>query len=137
MPRLTDEQRQQRRKKLQEEALESVAARGQFNFRLGGQDIKRLYELAGRRKKPVSALVREWVLERLEMEETDKCPAPPWAQELEQRLTHTEVYVLMALTSLGSGEAHDFEAIRSKLREHIRKHGEIEQDEELRALWAQ
>jgi len=89
MPKLTDKEREQRRKKLQTEALETVAARGQFNFRLDGEDIKRLYELAGHRQQPVSTMVREWVLERLQMEETGKYPTPPWAQALEQRLTHT------------------------------------------------
>ncbi len=88
MPKLTDKEREQRRKKLQEEALETVAARGQFNFRLDGQDIKRLYELAGYRKLPVSAMVRDWVLERLSIEESSKFSTPLWAQELEQRLIH-------------------------------------------------
>ncbi len=89
MPKLTDKERQLRRKKLQEDALQSVMARGQFNFRLDGEDIKRLYELAGRRQEPVSVMVREWVLERLEKEETSKYSAPLWAQEFEQRLTKT------------------------------------------------
>jgi len=89
MPKLTDKEREQRRRKMQEEALESVAARGQFNFRLEGQYIKRLYELAGRRRQPVSAMVREWVLERLAVEENNKYSVPLWAQELEQRLVHT------------------------------------------------
>lgn len=88
MPRLTDKEREARRKKVQMEALESIASRGQFNFRLNGDDIKRLYELADRRQKPVSAMVREWVLERLVMEEKGKYAAPIWAQELEQRITN-------------------------------------------------
>ena len=81
MPKLTVEQREQRRQKLQEEALESVAARGQFNFRLDGQDIKRLYQLAGKHHTPVSTMVREWV-ERLTVEETSAHQAPLWAQDL-------------------------------------------------------
>ena len=88
MPKLTDKERQKRRKELQENALQSVMARGQFNFRLDGEDIKRLYELAGRRQKPVSVLVRQWVLERLEKEETNKNSTPLWAQEFEERLIH-------------------------------------------------
>lgn len=136
MPRLTDEQREQRRRKLQKDALESVAARGQFNFRLNGDDIKRLYSLAGGRRKPVGAMVREWVLDRLEAEEQNKTPAPVWAQALEQRLAHTEAYVLMALSSLISVEAQDREAIRSKLRDHVRQHVDIDRNEELRALLA-
>lgn len=86
MPKLSDKQREQRRKKLQDEALSAVAARGQFNFRLDGNDIKRLYALSDQRQKPVSAMVREWVLERLVMEENGKYATPPWVQELEQQL---------------------------------------------------
>ena len=88
MPKLTDKEREQRRKKVQEEALEAVAARGLFNFRIDGPDIKRLYELAGYRQQPVSAMVREWVLERLAAEENNKISAPLWAQALEDRLIH-------------------------------------------------
>jgi hypothetical protein len=131
MPRLTDKEREQRRRKLQEEALESVAARGQFNFRLEGKDIKRLYELAGTRKKPVSALVREWVLERLESEEANKCHAPIWAQELDQRLAHIEV---LALVALGANQGPDGDAIRCKLRDHVLQHCRVEGDDELHRL---
>jgi hypothetical protein len=122
MPALTDEQRAQRRVKLQNEALESVAARGQFNFRLDGKDIKRLHALAGKRKKAVTAMVREWVLQRLEIEETAKHLAPPWAKELEQRLSHTEAFVLLALSSLGSSSAKHDKQIKSKLRNHMKQH---------------
>lgn len=90
MARLTDQEHKQRRKKIQEEALSLVAARGQFNFRLDARSIRRLYKLAGNREKPVSTMVREWVLERLQMEETSQYPTPPWAQELKQQLTHIE-----------------------------------------------
>lgn len=89
MARLSDKEREKRRKKVQEDALESVIARGQFNFRLEGTDIKRLYELAGKRQQAVSSMVRQWVLERLEVEETNKYSIPLWAQDFEQRLTHT------------------------------------------------
>ena len=132
MPKLNDKEREQRRKKLQTEALESVMARGQFNFRLDGPDIKRLYELAGRQQKPVSAMVREWVLNCLEKEETNKYSTPPWVQELEQRLMHTEM--LMALAALSSPQATASEKIRTKLRDHIMRHCNTERDSELRLL---
>ena len=88
MAKLTNTEREQRRKKIQEEALQSVVDRGQFNFRLDGKDIQRLHEIAGQRNKPVSSMVREWVLERLEIEENNKYSAPLWVQELEERLTN-------------------------------------------------
>lgn len=100
MPKLTPEELEKRRKKLQDEALDSVTARGQFNFRLDGADIKRLYELAGNRQKPVSAMVREWVIERLAAEETNVTTAPAWAQQLQEHLLTTEACVInMALSS--------------------------------------
>ncbi len=132
MPRLTDEERQKRRQKMQEEALQAVAARGQFNFRLDGEDIRRLYELAGKRSRPVSAMVREWVLERLEMEEHSKCPTPLWAEALGQRLAHTEAYLLIALCM-----DQNRESLKKKLRDHLHQHFDLEGDEELRALLAQ
>ncbi|MBI4533206.1 MAG: ribbon-helix-helix protein, CopG family [Candidatus Melainabacteria bacterium] len=132
MAKLTDKQRDQRRRRLQDEALESVAARGQFNFRLDGKDIKRLYELAGQRKKPVSAMVREWVLERLEREESNTSAAPTWAQELSQRLTHTEV--LLALFTLGSSHGRYDEALRSRIRDYLVRHCDVDNIEELRGL---
>jgi hypothetical protein len=132
MPKLTNDEREHRRKKLQADALASVAARGQFNFRLNGKEIKRLYQLAGKRQKPVSAMVREWVLERLEIEETNKHLAPVWAQELEQRLAHTEAFVLMALSS---SQGKQNKEIKSKLRDHIKQHWGIEETKELSALF--
>jgi hypothetical protein len=136
MARLTPTEREERRKKVQQEALESVAARGQFNFRLEGKDIKRLYELAGRRRQPVSAMVREWVLERLDTEESNKHQTPIWAQGLEQRLMHTEVCLLMALSLLGDPNQKNREAFTKKLRLHIQRHCDVDADEELRALLA-
>lgn len=132
MTKLTDKEREQRRKKIQEEALESVAARGQFNFRLDGSDIKRLYELAGKRQKPVSAMVREWVLERLSVEEKGKYPAPAWAQQLEQRLANSEV--LIALAALGSSQAPYSKETRAKIRDQILKHCSAATDDELSTI---
>jgi hypothetical protein len=133
MAKLTEKERNQRRKKIQDEALESVAARGQFNFRLEGSDIKRLYELAGKRKIPVSAMVREWVLDRLQTEETNKLPAPLWAKEIVQRLSHTETFA--ALSLLRSTYAGGDKAVSRKLRDYVRQHCNIETDEELRELF--
>ena len=77
-------------------------------------------------------MVRGWVLERLGLEETTKYPVPPWAQELEQRLMHTEM--LIALAALGSPQAAGSEKIRSTLRDHVIRHCHAERDPELRTL---
>ena len=66
MAKLTAEER---KKRLKAAALESNAARGQFNFRLEGTAIKQLSRLADVRGKAVSVMVREWVLEHLAAEE--------------------------------------------------------------------
>jgi type II secretory pathway component PulJ len=134
MPRLTDEQREQRRRRMQEEALESVAARGQFNFRVDGQDIKRLYEQAGKQKKPVSAMVREWVLERLATEETNPHAAPLWAQELSQRLTHAEAWLLAAVLAASETKETVRRERLDSLLHHIRRHGDVDLDNELKSL---
>lgn len=136
MPKLTDAERERRRIKVQEEALELVAARGQFNFRLDGKDIKRLYKLAGKQQRPVSALVREWVLERLEKEESSKYSVPLWAQELEARLTHTELLMLMTLSNSKAASKQQDAVIKSKLREYICRHYDVDKDKELyKILW--
>lgn len=134
MPKLTDEEREKRRQKVQKEALEAVAERGQFNFRLDGSDIKRLYKLAGQRQMPVSAMVREWVLERLQTEESNTTVAPLWAQQLEERLKHTEVLIAVALAS----QEHFDDDLKCKVREHILNHCNSESSDELHALfWKQ
>lgn len=134
MPKLSDEEREQRRQKVQKEALEAVAARGQFNFRLDGTDIKRLHKLAGQRQTPVSAMVREWVLERLKTEESNSTVAPVWAQQLEERLKHTEVLIAAALVS-GASQGDLDDDLKGKVREHILSHCNSETSDELHSLF--
>lgn len=69
MSNMSSEERQKRRERLAAQALESVAKSEQFNFRVDSETIKRLYKVAADQKKPVGALVREWVLERLNQEQ--------------------------------------------------------------------
>ncbi len=69
MVRSTSDEKEKRRQKVRDAALDSIAKRGQFNFRLEGSDIKRLYAHSKKIKRPVSAMVREWALDRLEKEE--------------------------------------------------------------------
>ena len=134
MPRLTDEEREKRRQKVQQEALEAVAARGQFNFRLDAKDIKRLYQLAGSRQRPVSAMVREWVLERLELELSGGEPAvPSWAKHLEQQMNHTETIFLLALCASSTSTPASSQ-IREKLLQHLKQHGDVDAMQELREL---
>ena len=66
---MTPDERQRRRLKVANEALDSVAKTEQFNFRMEAETIKRLYQCAEAQGKPVGALVREWVIEKLNEEE--------------------------------------------------------------------
>jgi len=91
-----------RRNRVREAALDSIAARGQFNFRLDGADIKRLYSLAKKSKRPVSSMVREWVLDRLEKEEGKKVTSPAWARSMEQRIAELERAIMILVNELHS-----------------------------------
>jgi hypothetical protein len=74
MTKMSPEERQRRRDKVASEALESVAKSEQFNFRVDADTIKRLYAIAGEQRKPVGALVREWILDRLQQEQASPSP---------------------------------------------------------------
>jgi hypothetical protein len=74
MTKMSPEERQKRRDKVASEALESVAKSEQFNFRVDADTIKRLYAIAGEQRKPVGALVREWILDRLQQEQASPSP---------------------------------------------------------------
>lgn len=66
MSKLTKNQIASRRKRMQEEALKSVAKSEQLNIRIDENSITRLYELAAKRKKAVGAMVREWIVEKIQ-----------------------------------------------------------------------
>lgn len=102
MPRRETSEQEKRRNRVREAALDSIAERGQFNFRLDGADIKRLYGLAKKMKRPVSSMVREWVLDRLEKEEGKKVTSPAWARSMEQRIAELEKTLLMLVNELQS-----------------------------------
>jgi len=66
MSKMPPEERQRRRDRVAAEALESVAKSEQFNFRMDAKTVKRLHAIAAEQRKPVGALVREWVIEKAE-----------------------------------------------------------------------
>jgi hypothetical protein len=69
MSKLSKEEIAARRKRMQEEALRSVAKTEQLNIRINETSITRLYALAVKQSKPVGTMVREWILDRLLTEE--------------------------------------------------------------------
>lgn len=69
MSKLTKEEITARRKRMQEEALKSVAKTEQLNIRIDEASITRLYAHASKQGKAVGTMVREWTIERLQTEE--------------------------------------------------------------------
>ena len=59
------EQLERLKAQTKKQAREEVAKREIFHFRIDTESILELYKLAEKRRKPVGAMVREWVLERL------------------------------------------------------------------------
>ncbi len=66
MSKLTKDQLDARRKRMQEEALSRVAKTEQLNIRMDEYSIMQLYSRAEKEGKPVGALVREWIVEKLD-----------------------------------------------------------------------
>jgi hypothetical protein len=62
------EELKRRSERMTKEAQAAVAKRGIMQFRAESQDILALYNLAVKRSQPISTMIREWVLERLEQE---------------------------------------------------------------------
>jgi len=69
MSKLSKEEIIARRRKMQEEALRSVAKTEQLNIRIDEESISRLYALSIKQAKPVGTMVREWIMHRLSSEE--------------------------------------------------------------------
>jgi hypothetical protein len=55
-------------KRVQQEALKSVAKTEQLNIRMDEANTTRLYEIAKAKRKPVGTMVREWIVEKLDSE---------------------------------------------------------------------
>jgi predicted DNA binding CopG/RHH family protein len=72
MSKLTEKQINERRKRMQKEALQSVAKTEQLNIRIDEDNIRRLYSLGAKKNLPVGTMVREWITERLKLEEQRK-----------------------------------------------------------------
>jgi len=69
MSKLSKEEIEKRGRRMQQEALKSVAKTEQLNIRMDESNIVRLYDLARIKRKPVGTMVREWIVERLDCEE--------------------------------------------------------------------
>jgi prophage antirepressor-like protein len=68
MRKLTKKEIDKREAQLRAEARKEIAKREIFHFRIDSESIEKLYEVAGKKRKPVGTMVREWVMERLDHE---------------------------------------------------------------------
>lgn len=84
--RITKEQLELRKAKMMARAKSNVTKTEILQFRLDAESIGQLYEVAGHYKKPVGAMVREWVMERLQKEITPENPNDLSAQEIYQAI---------------------------------------------------
>ena len=70
MAKLTDEELKKREAKLFAKARSEISKTGIMQFRLDPENIGVLYDIAARKRVRVSAMLRDWVLERLQSEQT-------------------------------------------------------------------
>ncbi len=68
MTKMSKKQLEQRKVGMTSRARAAVAKTETMQFRLDAENIQLLYEMAVSQRKPVGAMVREWVLERLQFE---------------------------------------------------------------------
>ena len=68
MPRLTQEEIAARRKELVKEATTTWAKTESLNLRIDEETLLKVHALAAKANKPVGALVRDWIVERVSLE---------------------------------------------------------------------
>jgi len=86
MSKLSKEEIDKRGRRLQQEALKSVAKTEQLNLRMDEANIYRLYTLAKNKRKPVGTMVREWIVERLDLEERPHNHNAKFATEIAEEI---------------------------------------------------
>lgn len=99
MAKLTNQQIAVRRKRMQAEALKSIAKTEQLNIRIDQKSIIRLYDAAARHKKPVGAMIREWIIDCLNSDEqTNQVESTVEMDKLVSVLNQTVGYLQKFLT---------------------------------------
>jgi hypothetical protein len=92
MSKMSKEEVEKRGRRMQQDAVRSVAKTEQLNLRMDEANIYRLYTLAKNKRKPVGTMVREWIVERLDLEESPHNQNAKFAAEIAEA-------VLKALSS--------------------------------------
>ncbi|HEY9785213.1 MAG TPA: hypothetical protein V6D17_07415 [Candidatus Obscuribacterales bacterium] len=90
---------EKRMSELEEVALNELARRGMLHFRMDVDDTLRLYKIAARNRKHVDDMIREWVLERLQEEESETTGV-----SVEERLTRIENVLAMFVNQKSAHE---------------------------------
>jgi hypothetical protein len=91
MTKLSKEELKERMTNLKAKARAEVSKTEVMHFRVDPQNIEQLYVIAGQKKKPVGAMVREWVLERIQLElSSTKSQQPISLTDMNSRLEAVE-----------------------------------------------
>ena len=72
MPKMTKAELAKRKGDMTVRARIEVAKTEIVQFRVDADNINKLYQSAAKAKMPIGTMVRQWVLERLAIEETEK-----------------------------------------------------------------
>lgn len=70
MPKLTDKQLQQRKLEMAARSRSSIAKKELVQFRLEADKIVKLFEIAAEREMQMGTMLRQWVNERIVLEES-------------------------------------------------------------------
>jgi len=93
MSKLSKKQLKERMDKLKASARAEVAKTEVMHFRMDAPSIEQLYVLAGQKKMPVGALVRQWVLERMQLESNPAAEMTVSLVDVSQRLKAIEKHL--------------------------------------------
>lgn len=72
MSKMTKEQLKRRKAELKKIVHAEIIKREVMQFRLEPENIEKLYRIAAQKRKPVGTLVREWIVERINLEPMSK-----------------------------------------------------------------
>lgn len=101
--------------KTQEEARARIAKRGVMKFRCTENDILRLNEFAAQSGLPVGAMMRKWVLERLEVETDTLGKANTARSDLGKEMRNFDKRLRLIEQSLHSFQNGNTKQIKSQL----------------------
>ena len=124
MARMTKEELARRKSEMTARARAEVAKTEIVQFRIDADNISKLYEHAARVKMPIGAMVRKWVMDRLEVEEKGEQTHLPQTYldclvSLQMRLNTVEEVLINEKVAESAVKARD--SVRSRAaKEYLR-----------------